>query len=1392
MAQNKAVNTLENSLIRTSNKTKQPKGSYSYALNTVVSDTVIDNSSRENEKGFDVYIQLPIEFEYTILGCQWLGTEEYVLFIKEVSGVSNQIWYINKNVTRLVISNPDLSWKDNKQISSTYRIDYKGHRIVYFIDGINDDRVIDIDESTQPSDVSLISLQTSYNRATASIFTSDTGGSLQSGQYFIALSYGLNTDFNSSIFGISKPISIAQEDYMSVSATVGTIPESINQKFGNVSGSILGTPTKKSFRITISNIDTTFDYINIIVVQYTTNGYKIKVVRNINISERETINYTYTGFEGVEDSTLDLSDIIIDNIKYYASEVIAQKENRLIRGNSKLKESPINYQAIANEIKINYKITEDLIFSDDLINYPTKELDPASYDPLKEVHKKQSTSSGYMNFQGTDYTISKSFMRDEVYSLGIGFELKDGTETDVFHIPGRAYNEISGYGVGENGRTIVSNWDDININGNTWRDINTAVKDANDLAYWRSNEVYPDGYGYPTNGEKDSSGRSYIRHHRMPSDILEPLYRTNILGNPNTANTESKYEIYRRNLTLTASNINIPDEYKDKISKIKIYYTPRTDANKRIRAKGLLYPLRDKTEVTKRQPRHFSYEDPSSEDNKLFEFVSPDTLFRFKDLPLSASKLRVVGIDKAYVNYVGIRMRGVKDTPLNYKVTYFNNDLFDTQQRSQRITTGVGFYNQRTRWKGDLVGVRSIDKLIYVDRNFNGNTEGLNLNFSGGQNTVVVSLQQGLKFFAAGETPASYPELQFPTGSTEREVLLKDINYQENGNVDNTDMAMAPYVVEKVYYDTAFYTELINTNESLYGSVLDLDYIDSKNFITYTGSSLVNIEINSGDTYIDTFNFKSTSIDLVDPEKTNGTIDPEKDETNVATNEIMIQSLGSFITESDLNIRMRTYGNGDTIENDERFFPKRFYNLSTLREYGRSANVPEYYNIQPEYNTQYLQKYFANNRTLQSFLEYTGDVRYANRLIYSPKQNLESKIDSYRASKANDYRDIQSDKGPITGIFIKQENLFAITRDSLFNVYASSQTIQTESEENITVGTGEFFGIEPTEVISIEGGFGGTSSKFSIAESPYGYLFVDRHKSKVILFTDQLRDLNIMGINEDFTISLYKQFPNLAETFDSPTTVGISSIYDPLRKRLLITKKDYELIDFSGTITTLDGYIYRNGIKLDYDNSNEFINKSFTVSYDCIQNKWISYHSYIPKNYLNHSTNYLIYDGEIKRSEGSEYLPFILEVVVNENPLVEKVLDSITTNVTNEDRKRRFFDEAIVYSSKQISGTIPFYSNNVLNPSLLSHKEDDWNFKQFLDVSAENNLPLFTTDWNSLKLSYPIDKVINPLAIDNSKPWNKKGRIRDKYFVIRFTAKNLELTKIIINFVTSSYRISNR
>src|SRR5690606_4942830 len=105
----------------------------------------------------------------------------------------------------------------------------------------------------------------------------------------------------------------------------------------------------------------------------------------------------------------------------------------------------------------------------------------------------------------------------------------------------------------------------------------------------------------------------------------------------------------------------------------------------------------------------------------------------------------------------------------------------------------------------------------------------------------------------------------------------------------------------------------------------------------------------------------------------------------------------------------------------------------------------------------------------------------------------------------------------------------------------------------------------------------------------------------------------------------------------------------------------------------------------------------------------------------------------------------------------------------------------------QISGEIN------LNDTNLTKKEKNWNINKLLDMSkGQSKIKLFTNDWQLVKDDYFTDKVINPSAVDQNKPWYLRGRFRDKYFVIRLVYDKPENNKITINFINTQYRASQR
>lgn len=347
--------------------------------------------------------------------------------------------------------------------------------------------------------------------------------------------------------------------------------------------------------------------------------------------------------------------------------------------------------------------------------------------------------------------------------------------------------------------------------------------------------------------------------------------------------------------------------------------------------------------------------------------------------------------------------------------------------------------------------------------------------------------------------------------------------------------------------------------------------------------------------------------------------------------------------------------------------------------------------------------------------------------------------------------------------------------------------------------------------MSIEGGSGGTSSKLSLNENPYGYLYVDKYKNQIMLFGDNLIDLNTLGLYEDFTLEMEKAFPELFTEQDCPQlNYGISCGYDNHLKRLFVTKLDYKplqsfldtykgIYNSSDTYTYTDNYI-KDGLLINHgtsnlvnlSNSTLFENKSKTLTFDPITQTWISYHNYFPNRYIPNSNKIKINIDKSINEFGKNYSDIqILEVLFNDEPNIDKVFDSVGLDVRSEDvdgnSTNDFFTEYIGYNEKQSTGLVE------INDKTVTKKQTYWNINNFKDDSIDySTKKLFVSNWNNIKDDYFIDKVVNPDNISLNKEWYKRGRLRDKYLIVRFIRKNLDNKKIFCNFVKVNIRTSTR
>ncbi len=268
----------------------------------------------------------------------------------------------------------------------------------------------------------------------------------------------------------------------------------------------------------------------------------------------------------------------------------------------------------------------------------------------------------------------------------------------------------------------------------------------------------------------------------------------------------------------------------------------------------------------------------------------------------------------------------------------------------------------------------------------------------------------------------------------------------------------------------------------------------------------------------------------------------------------------------------------------------------------------------------------------------------------------------------------------------------------------------------------------------------------------------------------------------------------------NPNGAGFITVYDSKKDLVFFTKKD----------------------KLPTGENN-----SWTVSFNLKKKNWGSWHSFMPNFYFQTPQKYFSWisgDNHIWRHNvignyqtyyGKLY-PFIIEYVLNENPLMNKLFEDITiqleskkydpTSRTFYNTDNDFFNKLLVYNSKQCTGILniivkdkentDFFYNQIQNNSLQNiiadRNERNWTVNELRDMIYVKNTPMFSSDIKDLQEDYFIDKVLYDGIIDFNKDWTQIESFRDKYLVVRFIFDKFADVKLITNFTLNNETVSLR
>ena len=525
----------------------------------------------------------------------------------------------------------------------------------------------------------------------------------------------------------------------------------------------------------------------------------------------------------------------------------------------------------------------------------------------------------------------------------------------------------------------------------------------------------------------------------------------------------------------------------------------------------------------------------------------------------------------------------------------------------------------------------------------------------------------------------------------------------------------------------------------------------------------------------------------------------------------------SFLCESDYNL---DYRHGEN-NKEKDFYP----NVGDTIEWTQEYNVPMYYDNYYLYNNDYSrQNIFNPNFVLNN--DYDPETAecesyHPNRLIYSLQDNDQnSRFDGNLIFLANNRFEFSKAGGKLImvkgiengKVLVIQEN-----RSSICNSFIALET----NVATATVGSNTLFNQQaPTLFMQTDLGFGGSQTP-ALVSTEFGHFWVDNKRGQVLNKTDSIQNIvkpeEEWWFKENLPFKIIKDFPKYS-IINNFKNVGMAITYDARYKRVIFTKKDYELKpEYRGLVQYNDAtleFTYK-GATIQITDPTYFCNKSWTISYHPLFKNFVSFHSFIPNYYVSNQSYFasgvnfandpseegLWYHNLTNKSFQVYYgklQPFIFEFSIG-SKYQNKILESVQyisefyrfqNNLSSAFVPNKTYNKALIYNQNQSTGLlelVPTEKNNrmqfVQYPKqkinsreiLVENIENLWRFNNFFNVAQSNGQPMMTFDCNSI--SY---RNINPLAIKYNAKY-LKDLMRSDYHVIR-----------LINDKYSNYNILQR
>jgi len=1344
---------------------EQPEGTYRYAQNAVIEE---DNGqfSLTTERG--KVLQYTFNFSdeedsgYIVIGSQEVDDNNTVLFLtNDVAGEDIIAIHNDDGVTVLLKEN--MGFNFNHKIDCVYRLRKGCDRTIYFTDGYNPPRAINIDDITLyyngatflPKKLSLFqkgNLQANFNN-----IEEIEGGDIKPGSYNFALQY-IDKDFNSfEFFLVSEPVNIYNDNS---SKQYGNIEGSSSKKtfYQNFSN------TNKAVQINLTNLDISFPYYRIAIIKSNTGLGVINEVGYSSLISTNNTTFIYSDdtklFEGSLTEVQQFTNYIA------TAKHIDTVDNILLLANTTGPD--INFgilQKYATKIKVEFTTQSRNI------------------DNIGDI----GAITGYGSKRSNIKTDEVSYQFGELYALGIVYVFEDGYESPVYHIPGQS-------------ATSTANLSDDNELQTTYQSKGSCGD------YWGL-----DFEGNAILGEN-------VRHHRLPTrqEFGNDLYYTS----NGKDYTDFAY------LNFTNIQMPTVFEAPTVLG-YYIVQAKREDADKLIIDSAILIPTIKSVDEDYISHHVLNNAETGLDkySERVFAIINPS--YKFENKAYSNFNIKhegyytIVGNSWLESNTIQDVQAGTSYNPEFHKRRDRDSDGFslrtlvrDNVLSYSRATTLLNLSTSEVFYLNALES-RTIDSGKQV------------FNLSSDNKIGFIHLDADLSHTAlAGKYPyvlLTKPILNqysdFETRPYYR--VNKTINSAVNGSVNNYVSKHGDSFISSMTYSSSVFND-IRVDETrrlkkgvfnyiiagwsiIAGAMLIALSVVTAGLTALPGVALMSFGVSQLASGISKSNAARVYGDLHDNHLKETISDADissaftslmQDDDGDTDDEIQwfMDILSNVYFESEVNIGLRlgtSLGGTDFLpspktrnrgQNTNHLVDKLTV-LDQDKTEGRAYLGfcrAEIYEINPDFNRWEREK---SHFPLDNTFDFCGTCqeKFPHRIWKSNQSFDEEAFDNFRVFAPNNYKDISGEGGEITDVFIMSNSIFIHTEKILWQQPQNFQERVT-SEILSFVGTGEYFNIPPRRMVDAEGFSAGLkiNHKWTNVKTPYGVLFLSYGENKWY----QFNGAKLKSITDS---SMYFKFTELLA--EDEESYLYHSAYDREFERVVLTK--------FGVSTQ---------------------NNQWSISYNLKLGAITSFHSHIPNFYFSTRQGFYSTQGQsindfsviYKHNIPHTYLnlngvqeDFVIDLICTANPTNNVTWEDLqiysnteTYNVANQGyvKTQVTFDKIQFYTKSQYSGLLTlvlkeienYYNTyNISYPEVLcSNSENIWKVNMIRDYVTNYNLPIITNT--------EVTTLLNENTVDFDKNWGDIQLIRDKYLGIRLTFNTFTDTKLSLNLVKLSFTPSKR